>query len=323
MTDSSSGGPVAVVAGASRGLGLLVARELTRRGVRVHGCARDGDELHRARARIDADGAAEFVPHVCDVRDPEAVADLVDAVVFRDGRLDVAVHVAGVIQVAPVESLTLGHFREALDTMLVGPIHLCLAVLPWMRAAGHGRIGVVTSIGGVVAVPQLIPYSAAKFGAVGLGQGLYAGLSGSGVTVTTVVPGLMRTGGHVAAEFAGNAHADYSSFAPAASLPLVSISADRAARRLVDGVLRGRPVVELGALATVARIAHGVAPATTVRLLGLAGRALPGGPDRGLPLAEHDAPAQPGRAARRGQGRLVAALSLLGTRAARRNNEAT
>ncbi len=320
--------PVALVAGASRGLGLLVSRELIRHGYRVHGCARDGVELERARDLLVADAPPSartqrpFVPHVCDVRDPHAVADLVDEILADGGRIDVAIHVAGVIQVGPVESLTRGHFTDAIDTMLWGPVHLALGVLPTMRAAGHGRIGVVSSVGGVVAVPHLVPYSVAKFGALGLAEGLYAGLAGSGVTATAVVPGLMRTGGHVAATFVGNADADYAWFAPGASLPGLSMSAERAARTLVDGVLAGKPVVELTPTTRAARLAHGLAPATTVRALGLLGRALPSGVDRGPALRDESSPSTSGaEVRRRTRSRIVEGLSVLGTRAARRTNE--
>ena len=262
------------------------------------------------------------MPHVCDVRDAAAVEALVTEVVEADGRLDVAIHVAGVIQVGHVDTVTLGHFHDAIDTMLWGPVHLALAVLPVMRDAGHGRLGVVSSVGGLIAVPRLVPYSVAKFGAVGLAEGLHAELAGTGVTVTAVTPGLMRTGGHVRARFVDDDRPDYAWFAPAASLPGLSISAGRAARRIVDGVLAGRPTVELTPLTVVARRVHGVAPATTVRLLGAVSRVLPGPSRRAVDPGSLDTPAVEGRAARSRLGsRVVDALSALGDRAARRNNE--
>lgn len=319
---------VAIVAGASRGLGLLVSVELARRGYRVHGCSRDAESLERAahivaeRTGRHGEGAeAPFVPAVCDVRDADAVQSWVEEVVAAEGGVDVAIHVAGIIQVGPVESTTLGHFRDAVDTMLMGPVHLCLAVLSTMRAADRGRIGVVSSVGGLVSVPRLVPYSVAKFGAVGLAEGLQAELAGTGVTATAVVPGLMRTGGHVAAEFAGDARRDYAWFAPGASLPVLTVGAERAARRIVDGVLAGRTHVDLTPLTMIGRRVHGVAPALTVRAVGLAARALPEGPDRG-PAMSGLAPSVTGATARARLGsRVVNALSVLGDRAARRNNE--
>ncbi|MEO7268538.1 MAG: SDR family NAD(P)-dependent oxidoreductase [Knoellia sp.] len=326
---------VALVAGASRGLGLLVSAELVARGHRVHGCARDRAELDRAEELVNSGavgpgdesdsapgtGRGEFVGHVCDVADADAVTAWVEEVRSTEGRIDVAIHVAGIIQVGPVQTTTLGHFRAAIDTMLLGPVHLCLAVLPTMLDAGAGRIGVVSSVGGVVSVPHLLPYSVAKFGAVGLTEGLYAELSGTGVTATTIVPGLMRTGGHVHAQFVGDAARDYAWFAPGASLPLLSVSAERAARRIVDAVLAGRSQVELTPLTWVGRRVHGVAPGTTSRVLGLVARALPRTPAEGTSMGDAAAYVS-GADARRALGsRVVNTLSTLGDRAARRLNE--
>lgn len=328
---------VALVAGASRGLGLLISAELVARGHRVHGCARDRAELDRAERLVNggevgprpaasaADGTApargELVGHVCDVADAEAVAAWVESVRAAEGRIDVAIHVAGIIQVGPVESSTLGHFRAAIDTMLLGPVHLCLAVLPTMLEAGAGRIGVVSSVGGVVSVPHLLPYSVAKFGAVGLSEGLQAELSGTGVTATTIVPGLMRTGGHVHAQFVGDAARDYAWFAPGASLPLLSVSAERAARRIVDGVLSGRSQVELTPLTWVGRRVHGLFPGPTSRLLGLVARALPHGSDPAPSMSGRSDHVEGAQARRALGSRLVDGVSVLGDRAARRLNE--
>lgn len=315
---------VALVAGASRGLGLQLSAELLRRGWVVYGCARDARELRKAqiilRREVGEEVASRFVTSECDVRDADAVSAWVDQAAKRSGRVDAAFHVAGVIQVGPLESITMEHLHEAVDTMLWGPVHLSLSLIPTLREQGHGRVGIISSVGGLVSVPHLLPYSVAKFGAVGLAEGLFAELSGSGVTVTSVTPGLMRTGGHARARFVGDSVADYAWFAPMASLPLVSISVERAARRIVDGVLRGSPTVELTPLTIVGRRVHGVAPATTIRVMGRVSRLLPRGPRRA-----HDSSGSPGvegRVARRDvDSRLVKVLSVLGDRAARRHNE--
>ncbi len=324
----SGAGGVALVAGASRGLGLVLSTELARRGYTVHGCARDRAELDRARTlvlersgRAEGGGSAVIVPAVCDVRDADAVQAWVEQVIADEGRIDIAIHVAGIIQVAPLESTTLGHFRDAVDTMLMGPVHLALAVLPSMRERSYGRIGIVSSVGGLVAVPHLLPYTVAKFGATGLAEGLHAELQGTGVTATAVTPGLMRTGGHWAAQFAGDATEDYAWFAPGASLPVLSIDADRAARRIADGVIAGKPTVELTPLTMIGRRVHGLAPATTTRVMGLIGRALPEGPDRGPSMSSERPQIDGATARRRLASRVVDTLSTLGDRAARRNNE--
>jgi|SRR6478609_2273610 NAD(P)-dependent dehydrogenase (short-subunit alcohol dehydrogenase family) len=313
----------AVVMGASRGLGLLVSEELLQRGFTVYGCARDEDELEgAARILAAAVPGGRFVPRICDVRYHDEVTAVVEEVVDDHGGLDVAIHVAGVIQVGHADKVTLGHYHEAVDTMLFGPVHLALASVPHMRDAGHGRIGIVSSVGGLVAVPRLVPYSVAKFGAVGLAEGLYAELSGTGVTVTTVTPGLMRTGGHTHARFVDDAVSDYAWFAPLASLPGLSISAERAARRIVSGVLSGSPTVELTPLTIIGRRVHGLAPATTTRAMGLVSRLLPGPSGRAADPMTEAAPAVDGSTAReRLSSRVVDCLSVLGDRAARRTNE--
>jgi short-subunit dehydrogenase len=269
--------PLALVAGASRGLGLLIARELGRRGHRLVICARSADELETARTHLVADGL-EVRALVCDVSDAAAVEALVADVEASDGPVDVAFAVAGVIQVGPLASLTRDHFAEAINIMLWGPINVALAVAGPMRARGAGRIGVITSIGGLVPVPHLLPYSTAKFGAVGFSAGLRSELAGTGVKVTTVAPGLMRTGSHLRAEFTGQQGAEYAWFAPSATLPVIAMDPEKAAVRIVDGVLAGRAYVLLSLLTKVAARVNGLAPTTTAAFLGLAGRLLPSGP---------------------------------------------
>ena len=269
--------PLALVAGASRGLGLLVARELGRRGYRLVICARSAEELDLARAHLEADGLTVRTA-VCDVSDADAVEALVADTERSDGPVAVAVVVAGVIQVGPLASLTRAHFEEALGVMLWGPVHVGLALAAPMRARGYGRIGIITSVGGFVPVPHLLPYSTAKFGAVGFAAGLRNELAGTGVKVTTVAPGLMRTGSHLRAEFTGNQAAEYAWFAPSATLPVISMDAERAAVRIVDGVLAGRAYVLLSVLTKLAARVNGLAPTTTAAFLGLASRLLPSGP---------------------------------------------
>jgi short-subunit dehydrogenase len=268
---------VALVAGASRGLGLLIARELGQRGHHVVICARDEIELDSAQDLLGEAGIAVST-RVCDVTDRAAVRALVADVEDTVGPIHTAITVAGVIHVGPLESVTEDHFAEAVDIMLWGPVHVALAVLPGMRKRRAGRIGTVTSIGGLVSVPHLLPYSTAKFGAVGFSTGLRSELAGTGVKVTTVVPGLMRTGSHLRAEFTGQQGAEYAWFAPSATLPLIAMDPERAANRIVDGVLAGRAYVLLSLLTKVGSRVNGLAPTTTAALLGLAARLLPSGP---------------------------------------------
>lgn len=290
-----------------------MAGELARRGHDVAICARDAASLERAAGQLRRHGGS-VLPLTCDVTDPEAVEEFVGQVSRQLGPIDVAIHVAGVIQVGPVEAVTRKHFSDSIDIMLWGPINMALAVLPGMRERRHGRIGVVTSIGGKLSPPRLLPYATAKFGAVGFTEGLSAELAGTGVTATTLVPGLMRTGSHGQAQFFGDADKQYAWFGPAASLPLLSMDAEKAATKMVDAVLRGKRVALVSVLSHAASRAHGLAPNLTVRLNQLLSLLLPKG---------SSSETKDGVDARKNlkPGGVVSKLTTLGDRAASRFNE--
>lgn len=308
--------PTALVAGGSRGLGLLIARELLDRGYQVAICARNVDEMDRARQILGVHGTVRA--YACDVRDSDAVEQLVVRVTQELGPIEVLVTVAGIIQVGPAETMTVDDYRDAVDTMTMGPVHLALAVLPGMRERRRGRIGTVTSIGGLVSPPHLLPYATAKFGAVGFSDGLAASLAGTGVTATTIAPGLMRTGSPERASFSGRSEREYAWFGPAASLPLLSMDADRAARIMVDATLAGKPIALVGWLPKVAHRVRGLAPGLTTRMMGVMNRLLPRAGDNPQRLVMgRDAES---RLSSTGS-KVVRRLTQLGTDAAKRNNE--
>jgi len=162
----------------------------------------------------------------------------------------------------------------ASDPGLLG-VNTTLAVLPAMRARQSGRIVNVTSIGGKVAVPHLLPYDCAKFAAVGFSEGLRAELARAGVSVTTVVPGLMRTGSHQFAEFRGKPAAERAWFGLAASTPGLAMSAQRAARRIVRAAKRREPEVVVGAPAKLLRLLKDLFPSPAMRAFSVANRLMP------------------------------------------------
>ncbi|HEV2128824.1 MAG TPA: SDR family NAD(P)-dependent oxidoreductase [Thermomicrobiales bacterium] len=267
-------GEVALVTGASRGLGLALARELAAQGCRLVICARDEAELERAREDLEGQGA-EVLAVPCDVGDKDDVDRMVAQVRERFGRIDLLVCNAGVIQVGQVRSSELEDYRQAMDIMYWGVLYPILAVLPEMRERQAGRIAIISSIGGKISVPRLVPYNASKFAAVGLAEGLRAELADEGITVTNIVPGLMRTGSFLNAYFSGDEEgrtAQYKLFAPMSSLPLLTVSAESAARTYVRAIRRGQAeIIYPPQYALVARL-HGIAPATVARLLGVADR---------------------------------------------------
>jgi NAD(P)-dependent dehydrogenase (short-subunit alcohol dehydrogenase family) len=268
-------GEVALVTGGSRGLGLALSRELARQGCKLAICARDETELEAARAELEQ-GGAEVLAVTCDVADPTQVAAMVEAVTRHYGGIDILINNAGIMVVAPVETITRADFERVMAINFWGVLNPTLEVLPGMRTRGAGRIVNITSIGGKISVPHLLPYSCAKFAAVGLSEGLRAELADTGISVTTVVPGLMRTGSHLNAEFGGEQEAEYRWFALGASAPYpVAVRADRAARLVVRAAKRGQAECTYPLSAVIAARLSGLLPTTTTNALAVVDRFLP------------------------------------------------
>ena len=306
-------GRVVLVTGGSRGLGLVLARQLVRKGARVAICARDDAELQRAHDDLSAHGG-EVLTVPCDLRIPSAAERLVEMVVARYGRLDVVVNNAGIIEVGPERTMTLADYQTVMGVNFWGAVHVTLAALPHLRRSSSGRIVNITSIGGVVPVPHLLPYTCAKFALVGFSEGLATELERDGVRVTTVVPGLLRTGSYVNALFKGKRADEVSWFSLGGALPGVSLNAERAARRIILACERGERFVTLGFPAKVMRLAHSLAPGLVIAALARIDRLLPGADG-----ADPGEAAEPGWLHRRGVAR--SPLVALADRAARRNLE--
>ena len=266
-------GRVVVITGGSRGLGLVMARQLVREGARVCLLARDTEELERASRQFPHD--AEILTIRCDVRRRADVRHAMDRVLERWPAIDVLINNAGVIQVGPLEHMTAEDFENAMATHFWGPLHLMYECVPAMRRRGFGRIVNITSIGGRVAVPHLTPYCASKFALVGLSDGVRSELAQHGIRVTTVTPGLMRTGSPLNAEFKGQHQLEYTWFALSDSMPGVTISAERAARQIIEACRYGDPELTITLLAQVAARVNQLAPATIGRIMALTNRLLP------------------------------------------------
>src|SRR5947209_10245679 len=277
-----------VIRGASRGLGRLMARELAAEGARLAILARDPAELDLARRELAALGSHRVLALPCDVGDRGEVEWAIDAAAERFGRLDVLINNAGTIQVGPLEHMTVEDFEVALRVHFWGPLYAVLAAIPHLRRRGNGRIVNVASIGGRIAAPHLVPYSASKFALVGLSDGLRAELAQEGIYVTTACPGLMRTGSHVNALFKGRRAAEFAWFAVADSLPLTTTAGRRAARRIVEACRYGEPHLTLTRQARAAVRGATPAPNVTGRLLQAIARRLP------APADEDGREARPG-----------------------------
>ena len=234
VTPSISADASVVITGGSRGLGLVMARKLAAQGARLVLLARDEPELDRAKRMLEEEYGAQVLAVRCDVRRQADVRAAVAHILDRLGHVDVLINNAGVIQVGPLEHMEHEDFENAMATHFWGPLHLMLELIPSMRRRGFGRIVNITSIGGRIAVPHLAPYCASKFALIGLSDAVRAELAPHGIRVTTVSPGLMRTGSPVNAQVKGQHEAEYAWFAIADSLPGFSISAEHAADQILS-----------------------------------------------------------------------------------------
>jgi NAD(P)-dependent dehydrogenase (short-subunit alcohol dehydrogenase family) len=189
--------------------------------------------------------------------------------------LDILVNNAGTITVGPVETMTIDEYRDSINTHFWGPYFATMAVLPSFQRRRQGRIVNISSIGGKMSVPHLVPYSVGKFALTGFSEGLRAELLKDNIYVTTVCPGLMRTGSPRNALFKSNNEAEYAWFSISDALPLLSTSARRSACRIVNASVRGDAEVVLSLPAIVATKVHGLFPGMTTDLLGLMNVFLP------------------------------------------------
>jgi NAD(P)-dependent dehydrogenase (short-subunit alcohol dehydrogenase family) len=304
-------GKAVLITGGSRGLGLVLARLLAGEGARLTIVARDRAELEQARQDLVARGA-EVLAFPCDVRDQREAQGAVERTLARYGAIDVLINNAGVIQAGPLDHMQISDFEDALATHMWGPLYTMLAAVPHMRKQGGGRVVNIASIGGKVAVPHLVPYTTSKFALVGLSDGMRAELARDEIAVTTVCPGLMRTGSHFNSLFKGQHSEEFTWFSILDSLPISSIDAQRAARQIVEACRRGDAQLVISIQARVIAMLAPLFPGVAARVMELMNRMLPD------PTAEQGDIAQTGWES---QSRLAPSLlTRLSDRATEENN---
>jgi short-subunit dehydrogenase len=160
-------------------------------------------------------------------------------------RIDILINNAGIIEVGPLDHMSREDYDRAMKLHFWAPYELISQIVPEMRLWGGGRIVNIASIGGKVAIPHFAPYSASKFALTGFSDAIRAELARDNIQVTTVAPGLMRTGSHVNAKFKGKHDAEFAWFSAGAGAPLISMDADRAARKIIAAFKRGQPSLTL------------------------------------------------------------------------------
>jgi short-subunit dehydrogenase len=267
-------GKTVVITGGSRGLGLELARAFANEGANIALLARDREQLAEAEREIRRAGV-RVVTISCDVTKQEEVQNAIDTVVAQLGGVDVLVNNAGIIQVGPFEHMQLKDFADAMNAHFWGSLYLVQAVVPHMKRQRGGRIVNIASIGGKIAVPHMLPYVASKFALVGLSEGLRAELAKEHIYVTTVSPGLMRTGSHVNALFKGQHKKEFALFSIANASPALSVSSERAARQMIEACRYGVAQLVISPQARLARLLNGLVPTFVGEALSLAGRVLP------------------------------------------------
>ena len=265
---------VVLISGGSRGLGLVLARQICDQGGNVALLARDSQELARAKADLTARGGKVFTVE-CDLLDRDQIQTAVRKVINHFNRIDILINNAGIIEVGPVDHMTRENYDRAMKLHFWAPYELILQIVPEMRLWGGGRIVNISSIGGKVAVPHFAPYSASKFALTGFSDAVRTELARYNIQVTTVAPGLLRTGSHVNAKFKGNHDAEFAWFSASAGAPLISMDADRAARKILAACRRGQPSLTLTFAARGAVAGNALFPNLTGYAMKIVNRFLP------------------------------------------------
>src|SRR5216117_103780 len=266
---------VVLITGGSRGLGLVLARYVCARGGNVALIARDPEELARAKADL-APHSSVVLTIECDLLDSEQIQSAVRRIIDRFGKIDILINNAGIIEVGPFEHMSREDFERAMRLHFWAPYELISQIVPEMRIWGGGRIVNISSIGGKVAVPHMAPYSASKFALTGFSDAIRAELARDNIYVTTVAPGMMRTGSHVNAKFKGKHDNEFAWFAASSGAPLLSMNADRAARKILNACRRGQPSLTLTFAARAAILGNALFPNITGYMMKFANRLLPG-----------------------------------------------
>ena len=249
-------GAVVLITGGSRGLGFAIANRFARRPVKLVLAARNFAELQQAQQSLLEQHAhlspENFYLVAADVSKPEDCQRMVNEAFARFGRIDVLVNNAGIIGVGPIEALTADYFEYTMRVNFLAAMQTTWAALPRLmsQTAAPGwkhnaAIVNISSIGGKIAVPHMLPYSAAKFALTGFSEGLHAELKGKQIHVLTVCPGLMRTGGEDHAEFYGNKEAEEAWFKFCAKTPGISTTVEHASNKIFHSLAQARTEITI------------------------------------------------------------------------------
>jgi short-subunit dehydrogenase len=270
-------GKVVVITGGSRGIGLAIARILAEEGARLAICARTEHQLKTAAEELTAMGA-EVLAVTCDLTNQQQAEAFLQRVKTHYGQIDVLINNAGIIQAGPLENMTVQDFDNAMKIHFWAPLYTMLSVIPDMKARGEGRIVNIASVGGKVSVPHIVPYCASKFALVGLSGGFRNELKKDGITVTTINPGLTRSGSNINISVKGQAEKEYAWFTAMGNSLLTSSSVENTARQVVEACRHGEAEVLTNLPARVLALANELFPELNSDLLSLSSQYILPGP---------------------------------------------
>jgi len=232
---------LAVVTGAASGIGRATSLELARRGARL--ALLDIDAVG-VRATVDDVAAlgGEARAHVVDMADADAVAAIAERIVREQGDVDLLVNNAGIAVAAPFARTTEDDWDRLFAVNVRGPLRLARALMPSMIHRKNGQIVFVASLAGLIGAPGLVAYTTTKFALVGLAEALRLELEETGVGITVVCPGFVRTNFAKATRYDASPLARFLDDAPA----WYGLRKEHVARALVDAALARKPLVVLG-----------------------------------------------------------------------------
>ena len=187
------GGAVAVVTGASSGIGLETALMLAGSGYAVYGGSRNPKDIEAA---VSGRGGGDIKAIKVDVDDTTSVDGAVAGVLDAEGRIDALVNCAGYAQIGAIEDMTIGEMKSNMETNFFGTARMIRAVVPAMRRQGGGRIVNVSAVAGRMGFAFGSAYVASKFAVEGMTESLRHELRRFGVRVSAVEPGVVRTAFH-------------------------------------------------------------------------------------------------------------------------------
>ncbi len=243
-------GTKVLVTGASRGIGEALARAFAERGCTLGLVARSEEELRAVAGSLPGEGH-EALP--ADAGDPESVAEAIE----RFGVCDVVVANAGVARYLPFHELPLEEVERMTRINWLGTVYTLKAALPAMIDRGRGNVVVVSSGAGLRSFPQASVYGATKAAQRGFSEALRHELAGTGVSVTTVYPGEIKT----------HLHDHEREQMPGWYRPADAASPEPLAKRVVEGVERDRRAVYYPPIVRLLRIVHGLSPGLSDSML--------------------------------------------------------